>query len=186
MRAANRAGEITDQLLRFSRQQALQMVAVEVTQVLEEALLLVEPDARKRGVSIDRRIEPAVPFLADGHALHQVFLNLLTNALQAMPGGGTLGVKAETSGQDLVVHFQDTGVGIPDGHLDRVFEPFFTTKDQDPDPAIRGSGLGLAVSYSIVEAHGGSLEVESEESRGSIFTVRLPMAAPPSKEDAHG
>jgi signal transduction histidine kinase len=111
---------------------------------------------------------------ADGDALHQVFLNLYTNAVQAMPHGGELAIEAKRIDRELVIRIKDTGSGIPADQIDRIFEPFFTTKDQEPDPALRGSGLGLSVSYSIVEAHGGTLEVESEVNHGAVFTVRLP------------
>jgi two-component system NtrC family sensor kinase len=177
-RAAVRASEITDQLLRFARQRAMRMQNVEVTRTVEEALLLVEPDARQRGVTIVRKIEPGIAFSADGDALHQVFLNLYSNALQAMPDGGALTVEARKVNSELEVQVSDTGVGIPPDQVDRIFEPFFTTKDQEADPTARGSGLGLSVSYSIVEAHGGIIEVDSEPGRGTSFTVKLPIAEP--------
>jgi signal transduction histidine kinase len=181
LRAALRASGITDQLLRFSRQRAMQMKSLDVTRTLEEALHLIEPDARRRDVEIERAIEPCTPFLADGAALHQVFLNLYTNALQAMPDGGVLTVKTEPGPRALVVRIGDTGVGIPEDRIDRIFEPFYTTKDPDADPGARGSGLGLSVSYSIVEAHGGTIEVHSREGEGTEFIVTLPI---PSGGDA--
>jgi signal transduction histidine kinase len=184
LRAAHRAGEITDQLLRFSRQRAVKLTSVDVTATLEEALLLIEPDARKRGIAIERKIERGAPFLADSDALHQVFLNLYTNALQAMPEGGTLFVESHMTDRHMEVRITDTGAGIPAAHMDRIFEPFFTTKDQDPDPALRGSGLGLSVSYSILEAHGGSLEADSAVDRGASFLIRLPLAEAPGPEES--
>lgn len=176
-RAAVRAGEITDQLLRFSRQRTLTMRPADVTNILKEALLLVEPDARKRRVDIVRKIEPCKSVPVDSDALHQVFLNLYTNALQAMPDEGTLTVETESQERKLVVHIRDTGEGIPADRIDRIFEPFFTTKDQASDPAARGLGLGLSVSYSIVEAHGGTLEVSSEAGKGAVFTVSIPVTS---------
>lgn len=175
LRAARRAGEITDQLLRFSRQRTTRMRLTDVTRIVREALDLIDPDAHKRGITVVRRITSCHPFRADGDALHQVFLNLCTNAVQAMPEGGELEVTTSVRASELVVNITDTGRGIPPEQIDRIFEPFFTTKDQDPDPAVRGVGLGLAVSYSIVEAHGGSLEAASESGEGTTFTVKLPI-----------
>ncbi len=175
LRAVSRAGEITDQLLRFSRQRTMRLESVDVTKALDEAILLIEPDARKRKVKVLHNVDACPPFLADGDGLHQVFLNLLTNALQAMPEGGELSVEGAASERELVVRVSDTGVGILADRIGRIFEPFFTTKDRESDPASRGTGLGLSVSYSIVEAHGGTLEVESEPGRGTTVTVRLPV-----------
>jgi signal transduction histidine kinase len=175
-RASVRAGEITDQLLRFSRQGAVNLRPLDPARTLEEALALIEPEARSRGVSVVRRIEAGAPIPADGDALHQVFLNLFTNALQAMTGGGELTVETERSAREMVIRVADTGAGIPAGDIDRIFEPFFTTKDEESDPAQRGAGLGLAVSYNIVTAHGGTLEAASGSGRGTVFTVRLPVA----------
>ncbi|MHC4943154.1 MAG: sensor histidine kinase [Planctomycetota bacterium] len=183
LRAALHAGEITDQLLRFSRQRAMQMKSLDVTRTLEEALLLIEPDARQRNVEIERAIESCAPFMADGAALHQVFLNLYTNALQAMPEGGRLLVETDPGPRALVVRVRDSGMGIPEDRIDRIFEPFYTTKDPDADTSARGSGLGLSVSYSIVEAHGGTIEVQSKEGEGTVFIVTLPIPSSPEARD---
>lgn len=183
LRTANRANQITDKLLRFSKQRSVKMKFVDVTKILDEALVLIEPDARKRQVSIVRKIGQGIPFWADGDALHQVFLNLYTNALQAMPERGKLTVEAKTTDRELIMRISDTGVGIPANQIDHIFEPFFTTKDQESDPTLRGSGLGLSVSYSIIEAHAGTLEVESEVGRGTVFTIRLPITGEGSQKD---
>src|SRR5690606_24110248 len=122
---------------------------------------------------------------ADAGALHQVFLNLLTNAVQAMPDGGELQVSLERRGDEAFVRVRDTGVGIPPEAIEHVFEPFWTSRDREPDPERRGTGLGLSVSYGLVEAHGGSIEVDSEPGRGSTFTVRLPLAGPAGGRDGH-
>ncbi len=183
LRATRRAGEITDQLLRFSRQLASKMRLTDVARIIEEALDLVEPEAHKRGVAVTRRMAACPPFFVDGDALHQVFLNLCTNAIHAMPEGGELTVRSRSEGGDLEITIADTGQGIPAEHIDRIFEPFFTTKDQEADPSRRGVGLGLSVTYSIVEAHGGSLDVASEIGRGTTFSMKLPMRSEGEEEN---
>jgi signal transduction histidine kinase len=102
--------------------------------------------------------------------LEQVFINLMLNAANAMPAGGRLAVRAAVAATNVEAHFQDTGAGIQPEHIDRIFEPFFTTRADSG-----GTGLGLAVSYRIVENHGGTLTVESEPGTGATFIVRLPI-----------
>ncbi len=102
--------------------------------------------------------------------LHQVFLNLIVNAGQAIEESGTISLSTGGGASEIWIRFEDTGCGIPKEHLNRIFEPFFTTK-----PVGQGTGLGLSVSYSIVRRHGGSIDVESEVGRGSRFTIRLPV-----------
>jgi len=100
----------------------------------------------------------------------QVILNLILNAQEAMPGGGSLVVGVRQHDSEIYVSFTDTGMGIPEGNMAKIFDPFFSTK-------IDGTGLGLAVSYGIVEGHGGRIEVKSDVNRGSTFTVILPASA---------
>jgi len=105
--------------------------------------------------------------------LHQVFLNLIVNAGQAIEASGTITISTGAGLSEIWIRFEDTGCGIPKEHLNRIFEPFFTTK-----PVGQGTGLGLSVSYSLVRRHGGSIEVESEVGRGSRFTICLPVRQP--------
>ncbi|MFH1486947.1 MAG: PAS domain S-box protein [Chloroflexota bacterium] len=102
--------------------------------------------------------------------LGQVFMNLLVNAAQAIPKKGEIGIKTFHQGGDIYIQVSDTGCGIPEEHLSKIFEPFFTTK-----PVGRGTGLGLSVAYGIIQAHDGSITVESEVGKGSTFTVRVPV-----------
>jgi signal transduction histidine kinase len=102
--------------------------------------------------------------------LQQVMLNLSLNACEAMPKGGTLTIRTfAQDGKKVVVKLIDTGCGIKKEHYDQIFEPFFTTK-----PVGKGTGLGLSVTYGIIQQHGGTLEFESEEGKGTTFTVTLP------------
>jgi signal transduction histidine kinase len=193
MRAADRAAEITRQLLAFSKQGAITLRPVDMTHVLGELFHLIEPEARKRKVTLLRAVDEGLTLEADGSALYQVVLNLCTNAIQAMPEGGKLTVGARmvagTAGEggsgsrELSITVADTGVGIPADQINHIFEPFFTTRDLDPDPFSRGTGLGLSVSYSLVEAHGGRLDVQSEPGVGSVFFLRIPAAKPQEKKN---
>lgn len=108
--------------------------------------------------------------------LHQVFLNLIVNAGQAIQANGTIAISTGASAREIWICVEDSGCGIPKEHLNRVFEPFFTTK-----PVGQGTGLGLSVSYSIVRRHGGVIDVESEVGRGSRFTIRLPVRQMPTQ-----
>jgi len=134
----------------------------------------------------DELPETLPPVKANAQELEQVFLNLLLNALDAMPKGGRLKVSAATTAlrdeqPAVAVAVADTGVGIPETIRDRIFEPFFTTKQEG-----RGTGLGLSICLGLVRSHGGEIEVESEPGRGSRFTIKLPVDAAARKEQLHG
>ena len=113
--------------------------------------------------------------MADSGQLEQVFINLVVNAIQAMSEGGRLTIRTSL-GEDnrIQVSVEDTGYGIAPENLDKLFTPFFTTREEE-----KGVGLGLAVSYGIIERHGGKITVESEVGKGSTFTVHLPALPPP-------
>jgi len=119
------------------------------------------------------------PLLCDKSQIQQVVLNLLMNAAEAMSGkgGGSLEVRTGVSGDGVFLRVADTGEGIPPENLRRIFDPFFTTK-----PEGKGVGLGLAVSYGIVQAHGGDIEVKSKVGEGTTFTVTLPANGVPHPE----
>ena len=108
--------------------------------------------------------------MADDAELRQVFLNSITNAIDAMPDGGTLTIKTLHNVSSVKISFEDTGYGISEKNINKVFEPFYSTKKE-----IKGVGLGLSTSYAIIEGYGGEISVESEEGRGTIFTFNLPV-----------
>jgi two-component system NtrC family sensor kinase len=170
-----RASATVRNLLDFTRKDHPIFTPVSIRELLEASVRLVGNELALAGVEVAVAVPPDLPRVnGNPRNLEQVFLNLFLNAMEAMPDGGTLGVSA-TSADDVVrIAVRDTGMGIPAEHLDQVFEPFFTTKE-----AGEGTGLGLSVSYSIVEKHGGRLEVESQPGEGTVFTVTLPAA----KED---
>jgi signal transduction histidine kinase len=119
--------------------------------------------------------------MADQFQVDQLFLNLVLNALQAMPDGGRLTLRTYRRGEMIEAEVKDTGVGIPDEMRDRIFDPFFTTREVG-----EGTGLGLTVSDSIAAAHGGTMEVESAPGRGSVFRVAFPMLTPRSSGGDRG
>ena len=125
--------------------------------------------------------ESLPPIYGDRHQLTQVFLNLVLNALDAMPGGGVLTITVATSddGNFVDVDLADTGVGMPQKTLDSIFDPFFSTKKN-----AKGTGLGLSVSLGIVKQHGGDIRVASQVGVGTTFTVSLPIAKVPARMPA--
>jgi signal transduction histidine kinase len=173
MTEASRARDIVRDLLDFSRRRPFFPQATDVNGVLRQAVGLV----RLQGVmpvTIDEQYAPDLPLVeVDPARTKQVFLNIMNNAVQAMPGGGRLTVTTRACADEVAVVLTDTGCGIAPEHLDRIFEPFFTTKSE-----VTGTGLGLAVSLGIVRQHGGTIEVISQVGRGSTFTIRLPRRAP--------
>ncbi|MCB9877231.1 MAG: HAMP domain-containing protein [Planctomycetes bacterium] len=178
-RAAERGVGIVRQLQRFAQQPVERRGRVDPAAIVTDALRLCEPAARRQQVHVERDLAAGLAVDGDADGLHQVFVNLLVNALQALPQGGTLTVRVHAAvapDERVVVQVSDTGTGIPPEALPHVFEPFFTTRRDAADPAQRGSGLGLSVSYGIVASHGGRIEVESQTGRGTTFRVLLPRS----------
>lgn len=166
--------EIIKKLLVFARQMPPQKVRVDLNQVVEEGLCFFESRCAKEGVELVRSLAPDLPkVLADPAQLNQVLVNLVVNALQAMPEGGKLTVETRARRGQVLLIVEDTGTGMGEEVLERIFVPFFTTKDIG-----QGTGLGLPVAHGIVTSHGGSLKVESEVGRGTRFEIPLPVAGP--------
>jgi signal transduction histidine kinase len=175
-RAADRATGIVQQLLRFARRSVEQRSDVDLATVATDALRLCEPAARRQNVAIERALPKGSIVRGDADGLHQVLVNLVTNALQAMPTGGTLAVRIAEDTTSATISVADSGIGIAAADLPHLFEPFFTTRTQGEDHTRRGTGLGLSVSYGIVTAHGGTLTVASTPGKGATFTIHLPKA----------
>lgn len=171
-------GLITE-LLNFASLPQSRLEPGELAGVLRDTFFLVEKQCRRAGVALDLRLEEVPPFPLDAARLKQAFLNLLTNALEAMPAGGTLTVEAGVREGQARVVFRDTGEGIAPGRVPLIFEPFYTCKEG-------GTGLGLSITHNIVSEHGGRIEVESRPGEGSAFTLWFPLppegAAPPGIE----
>jgi signal transduction histidine kinase len=172
---AMRIRETVRALLDFSRQRNFTTEHVDISQAIKDTLALVRRHAALSNVAVAEKYDPDLPAIeVDVPQLKQVFLNLITNALDAMPHGGTLTVRSLRDGDFIRIDFADTGGGIPEANLARIFDPFFTTK-----PAVKGTGLGLSVSLGIVQSHGGTIDVTSEMGKGSVFSVKLPIPTKP-------
>jgi two-component system NtrC family sensor kinase len=174
-REANRCTAIVRNLLGFARERPLELTSVDVNAAIEEALFLIANQTVLQNIAIERDIEPLPPIEADFGQVRQAFANILINACDAMPKGGTLRVRtrADRESASVRVEIADTGVGIPKEQLSKVLDPFFTTKE-------KGTGLGLSVVYGIVKRHGGRVDIESEPGIGTTIAIVLPEHAPPS------
>jgi hypothetical protein len=168
---AFRAAGIASSLLNFSRQRDGDYQSLEIAAMIQETLELFEPHVRGRRIEVVRDFREDLPRVNGNRGrLQQVLMNLLLNAADAMPEGGTLRVAAGVASGRLRIEVSDTGIGIAPEHLDRIYDPFFTTK-----PRGKGTGLGLSVSYGIVKEHAGTLAAESNPGEGSRFIVSLPV-----------
>ncbi len=166
---ALRASGVVSGVLNFARQVEPRCAKFEVHPWLEETLALVQRSAGDRGVHVEMRAAGEHTLEGDRGQLQQVLVNLLLNAIQASPEGGTVTVDVERGGGGLLIQVRDQGRGIDPAVIDKVFDPFFTTK-----PVGEGSGLGLSISLGIVERHNGRLSIENGADGGAVATVRLP------------
>lgn len=164
----SRIADILENLSGFSKMPPLEFRPCKVNGVIDDALSLIQYDKRVQAITIVRDLSPEVPEIrTDSNQLSQVIVNIVLNAADAMPGGGTLTIRTRKRDRAIGIEFEDTGVGIAREDLGRIFDPFYTTKEQ-------GTGLGLAVSFSIVKKLNGDLTVDSEPGKGSRFTISLP------------
>jgi len=166
----NRINEIVDQFLRFAKPASPLLEKAEVLPIFEETLQLLKPQIERRRISVQKSFRSLPPITIDREQMKQVVLNLLLNAIQAMPKGGQLGLSAAMPDdhQWIQLSIQDSGVGIPPRDMDKLFDPFFSTKEG-------GIGLGLSIAHRIIDQHHGKIEVESAPGKGTHFTIWLPM-----------
>lgn len=164
---------ITDRLLRLSAAPMDQLELVHLDQIIHDILSLLKWEAEQDGVELEVKFKDApLRLLASQSDMRMLVLNLVQNAFHAMPGGGKLSVEGEIVGDEVVVRFRDSGVGIAPEELSHIFTPFFSRRAD----GVQGTGLGLAIAKAIMESVGGRIEVESRLGEGSCFTVRMPRA----------
>jgi two-component system NtrC family sensor kinase len=175
---ALRCQKIVQNLLSFSRKQKPERTLSDLNDILERTVELRNYELQVNNIEIIRELDRSLPkTIADAHQLQQVFLNLITNAEQAMldfRGSGRLVIRTSTDApkQRLIIEIRDDCPGIPEAHLTKIFDPFFTTKEVG-----KGTGLGLSLSYGIIKEHGGNIYVRSRLGEGSTFTIELPIIA---------
>jgi signal transduction histidine kinase len=166
-------GIITD-FINFARPRSPKFSPCRVEDVLEKNLAFLAAPIAEKSYTIRKAFQDPLPeIMADAPMLHQSFLNLFINAMQAMPEGGAIGISLNADGGSVTIQIEDEGRGIPDDLLEKVWDPFFTTKD-------KGTGLGLGIVKNIIESHGGSIGIANRDPRGARVTVTLPVRPPES------
>jgi signal transduction histidine kinase len=165
-----RVSRIVKNLLNFARNPAdSAFQKVSIPDSLKEIISLIEYKLKAMSIKLEMNLAPVKLIWGQGERLQQVFINIILNAIDAMPKGGTLRIQADLEGRKAVVRIADTGTGIEPQHLPQIFDPFFTTKGIG-----KGTGLGLSISYAIIKEHEGDITVESEAGKGTCFTIIVP------------
>ena len=177
-----RASKIVNGLLNFARHGQTDFQIVNLNRVLGDVLALLDHQLKSSHIRIRKELDPALPPLrGDENKLQQVFVNLAVNAFDAMPAGGWLTLTTRSEGGQVVAEVADTGEGIAPEDIRRIYDPFFSTRKKTG-----GNGLGLSISYGIVQEHGGAMEVESNVSTGTRFLIRFPAADSAGERPAPG
>lgn len=162
--------EIIKKLMIFSRQMPQQIAKVDLNEIVENILYFIDVRFQSRGIKIVKQLAPSLPIIeADAVQMSQVLVNLITNAVHAMPNGGSIRIITREKGNHVTLTVKDTGTGMTKDVLQKIFEPFFTTK-----PVGQGTGLGLSVVEGIINSHRGKIKVNSTPSKGSQFEILLP------------
>jgi signal transduction histidine kinase len=166
-----RSAGLVRNLLDFARQSVPALVETDLNDIINRVLELAAHSARLNKVEVVKELDPSLPKLtADPNQLQQVCTNLVVNAIQAMPQGGRLTLRTSMADSQIKLEVRDTGYGISPENMRKLFTPFFSTKKE-----VKGVGLGLAVSYGIIQRHRGKIEVQSKKGKGTTFTVYLPL-----------
>lgn len=169
LKETDRLNHIVQEFLGFAKPKNPEFQFVDLNEAIESVLTLVAQEARKARVAVEKKLDPAIGKRSlDAGMLKQAFLNLILNAIQAMPDGGVLTVQSTLANSAVYITISDTGVGISEENRKKLFRPFFTTKRS-------GTGLGLAITYRIIENHRGVIDVASEPGKGTRFTVKIPV-----------
>ncbi len=164
-----RLNKIVVDFLFAVRPMDVQLIETDPGELVREVADFMGPEAERSGVALAVEIDEGLPrVLLDRRFMKQAILNLVKNALAAMPGGGKLGLSAHKGEDEVEISVEDSGVGIPEEDLAKIFEPYFTTKEN-------GTGLGLTITFKIVKEHRGEISVSSRQGQGSVFTISLPV-----------
>ncbi len=178
--ASLHAREIVKKLLIFARQMPTRRSKVDLNEIVEGGLYFIESRCAKEGIRLVKRLADDLSLIeADQAQINQILVNLVVNAVQAMPNGGVLTITSANTGDGISLVIEDTGIGMSEDILSKIFLPFFTTKDVG-----QGTGLGLPVVHGIVTSHGGSISVQSKPGHGSRFEIQLPFMIPKASESA--
>ncbi len=176
-----RLSELLRKMLSFSKPDQEEKQPVDINTVLDEILLLHEKQLQENDIKIKTNFAQSLPKItASKNQLRQVFLNLVSNARDAMPKGGTLSVATTSADENIEIKIADTGVGISDEHINKIFDSFFTTKD-----SVKGVGLGLSVCYGFIKDHGGDVQVKSQVGTGTTFEITFPILPESAEKEKH-
>ncbi len=183
--AAERAAKISRTILATARNRSDDFQATDLGEIIQDSLELLQREMRQYRIAVETNLQPAPAAMANGNQIQRVLLNLLINARQAMPDGGTVTVTLEPSddGHWVVLSVRDSGCGIENEKLPHIFDPFYSTKSGPDASGKGGTGLGLSACADVVVAHNGRIRVESTVGCGTAFIIRLPVASA-SKEAA--
>jgi signal transduction histidine kinase len=166
---AGRLNDIITDFLNYAKPKEPKKESFRVEDILEKNLAFLDGQLKEKGYTVEKRYDPRLPeVLADADMLYQAFLNILINAMQAMPDGGRLGVTTEMGSEQVLLHFDDNGTGIPGEVKEKIWNPFFTTKEM-------GTGLGLGIVKNIIESHHGQIWIGNRAEGGTRVTVALPL-----------
>jgi len=176
--ASERAAKITGTILAQARNRSESFEPTDLAGIIEDSLVLLEREMRKYRIAIETELDPATPMaMASGNQIQRVLLNLLINARQSMPEGGTILIRLAPSEDGMVeVAVRDSGSGIPKESLPHIFDAFYSTKEGPDESGKGGTGLGLAACKEIIDAHQGRIRVQSTLGRGTAFIIRIPVA----------
>ncbi|RKY04830.1 two-component sensor histidine kinase [Candidatus Poribacteria bacterium] len=165
-----RLNRILNDFLRYTRLPKPEPIPLDLSATVNEVLDFIEPESRRLGIEVERRLSPVPLVRADPSQVKQAVLNLILNAHEAMPKGGRMTVSVAPEGRFVKVEVEDTGEGIPEEVIDKIFEPFFSTKRE-------GTGLGLSLVKRIMDEHGGQIRVRSRKGEGTAISLLFPISA---------
>jgi len=185
-KSSEKAKNISQNLLTFARRQEPKKELNDIRAIIDNTLSLIERELEKANIKVIRKYRDIPRTVCDFGQISQVFLNIMTNARDAMiPKGGILTIETNQDEQNIEISFSDTGCGIPKNLIDKIFEPFMTTKGARGGSKIPGTGLGLSVSYGIIKNHNGEIKVQSKLGEGSRFVIKLPIITTQTLEVSH-